>query len=159
MSGSKIVLAFDIERSGATGEYETLAIGASVVDNEYKELDRYYCNCYFPKETKFEPRCWDQFWSKNLDALEYIKYTGDKTKTEREREMIEGFQNFRAKWEKYAEDNKQEYYLVSDNNVYDGGFINELIYKYMPETLPIPYYASNKSYESFFESHSMAKGF
>ena len=101
MSTGKIVLSFDIERSGATREYDTLALGASVVDENFQELDRYYCNCYFPTETNFEPRCWNEFWSKNLDVLEYIKYTGDKTKAEREREMIEGFQNFRAKWEKY----------------------------------------------------------
>lgn len=159
MNTNRVVLSFDIERSGATTEYDTIALGASVVDAELKELDRYYCNCYFPKETKFEPRCWEQFWSKHLDTLAVLTYTGDKTKLEREKEMIEGFQNFRSKWEKKSQEDKLEYYLTSDNNVYDGGFINDLIYKHMPNTLPIPYHASNQEYEAFFESHSMAKGF
>ena len=159
MNSNRIVLSVNIKRSGATTEYDTIAIGASVVDAELKELDRYYCNCYFPKETKFEPRCWEQFWSKKLDKLAALTYTGDKSKLEREKEMIEGFQNFRSKWEKKSQEDKLEYYLTSDNNVYDGGFINELIYKHMPNTLPIPYRASNQEYEAFFESHSMAKGF
>ena len=88
---NRFVLAFDIERSGATTEYDTIALGASVVDSNFKELDRYYCNCYFPKETKFEPRCWEQFWSKHLETLDLLVYTGDKTKLEREKEMIFAF--------------------------------------------------------------------
>jgi hypothetical protein len=159
MSSERVVLAFDIERSGATSDYDTIAIGASIVDNNLCELDRYYCNCYFPSETKFEKRCYEQFWSKNLDTLESLKYSGEKSKAEREKEMIEGFQNFRSKWEKCAKEDKIDYYLVSDNNVYDGNFINELINKYIPSSLPIPYNASDKEYESFFETHSMAKGF
>jgi hypothetical protein len=152
-------LAFDIERSGATNQYDTIALGACVVDSNFTCLDTYFCNCYFPKETVFEPRCMEQFWSTKTEILNSFIYTGTKTKLEREKEMIEGFQAFRAKWEEYASVNKLNYYLTSDNNVYDGGFVNELIYKHMPNVLPIPYSAGKQEYETFFESHSMLKGF
>lgn len=35
----KINLAFDIERSGATDQYDTIAIGASVLNENFIELD------------------------------------------------------------------------------------------------------------------------
>ena len=50
----KLVLAIDIERSGATFEYDTIAVGACVMNESFEELDRYFCNCYFPEITKFE---------------------------------------------------------------------------------------------------------
>ena len=34
-----LVLAFDIERSGGRAEHKTIAIGASVVDDDLKEHD------------------------------------------------------------------------------------------------------------------------
>lgn len=153
----RIILAFDIERTGSTTDYDTIAIGAVVIDETYKEIDRYYCNCYFPNETKFEEKCYIEFWSKNLDILKSFEYVGTKTKKEREYEMIKGFQDFRLKYEEYAKNNGYEYYLCSDNNVYDGHFVNELIIKYL-DALPIPYSASTQSYETFFETHSMQKG-
>lgn len=48
----KLVLAFDIERSGTTVEYETIAIGASVVDENLKELDNFLYLNYYPIETQ-----------------------------------------------------------------------------------------------------------
>jgi len=73
--------------------------------------------------------------------------------------MIQEFQSFRARWEKYAKDKQINFLLVSDNNIFDGGFINELIFKHLPTTLPIPYSASTGNYEAFFETHSVQKGF
>jgi hypothetical protein len=155
---SKLVLAFDIERSGATSVYDTIAIGACVLNENYEKLDSYFCNCYFPESTKFEKRCYDEFWSKHLDVLESFVYTGDKTKYAREYEMIRGFQDFRIKWEVYAKENNFELFLCSDNNLYDGGFVNELIYTHLQNVLPIPYTAAKQEYETFFETTSMQKG-
>jgi hypothetical protein len=154
---SKVCLAFDIERSGATGEYDTIGIGTYIVDHELKELDRLFCPGYFPDQTKFEPRCWDQFWSKNQDKLKKLEYSGTLDPKQRQKEMIEQFQEFRAKWEKYCGENNMELVLVSDNNVYDGGFINQMIFAHT-NSLPIPYTASTQEYEVFYETHSMAKG-
>lgn len=71
--------------------------------------------------------------------------------------MITAFQEFRSKWEKIADENNDQLTLYSDNNVYDGGFINQLI---MDKTsqLPIPYSSDKQKYGSFFETHSMLKG-
>lgn len=57
--------------------------------------------------------------------------------------MIVGFQEFRRKWERYAEENGDDLMLVSDNPVYDGMFLNVLIEKYT-EDYPIPYTALSK---------------
>jgi hypothetical protein len=155
-----IVLAFDIERSGATSEYETIAIGASVVNNNFEELDSLFLPGYFDDSSKtptsFEKRCWEEFWSKNPDTLKKLKYSGNLSKNERQKEMIEEFQLFRNKWETYASENKMNFALVSDNNVYDGGFINELICKHT-DYLPIPF-STKREYSSFFETFSQQKG-
>lgn len=42
--------------------------------------------------------------------------------------------------------------------LYDGGFINQLIYKYMKRTSPNLYLANTQEYEYFFESTSIIKG-
>lgn len=158
MTQPKIVLAFDIERSGGRSEHDTIAMGASVIDEDFNELDRFERCIYVHDETNFEPRCWNEFWSKFPDILTSLTYKGDLTSKEsREREMITEFQAFRSKWEKYAEDNKMELTLYSDNNVYDGGFVNELINKYTNH-LPIPYSADKQQYKSFYETGSIFKG-
>jgi hypothetical protein len=154
----KLVLAFDIERSGATDEYETIAIGASVLDENLKELDNFLYLNYYPSETKFEPRCVKEFWSKHTDILSSLTYKGTLSKEDNEKEMINSFQQFRSKWENYAKENSHQLYFVSDNTLYDGGFVNQLIYKHMKGTLPIPYSASTQEYEDFFESTSIIKG-
>ncbi len=145
---TSLVLAFDIERSGATNKYDTIGIGASVVDTNLHELDSLFLPGYFEKDTIFESRCWNEFWSKNLDALNLLKYTGTKNKKERELEMITHFQTFRKKW--------PDAELVSDNNVFDGGFINDLIFNYLDDNMPIPY--KNNQYSSFWETHSQQRG-
>lgn len=62
----KIVLAFDIERAGGTPEYDTIAIGASVVDQDFNLLDELFLPCFYDEITRFESVCWEGFWSKNL---------------------------------------------------------------------------------------------
>ena len=154
----KIVLAFDIERSGSTNEYDTIAIGASVVDENLHELDRFVYLSYITNETRFEDKCMKEFWSKHLDILNTLKYTGPLNKQENESNMINEFQQFRSKWESYCKENSHQYYLVSDNTIYDGGFINMLIYKYMKKTLPIPYSAKTQQYDDLYETTSIMKG-
>jgi len=158
----QLVLAFDIERSGATSTYETIAIGASVVDSNFKEQDRLFLSAYFPPKsdepTLFEPRCWNQFWIHQQDILKQLIYEGSLLKKERQKEMIVQFQAFRSKWETYAKEHNMDYILVSDNPIYDGGFINEMIFQHLPDTLPIPYNACNGEYSSFLDTHSAIWG-
>lgn len=153
---SEVVLAFDIEYSG----YEVIAIGASVVNADFIELDRFFFGNYVPDVTQFEHRCWNEFWSKTQDILDIIKYKGDQNdlKEKRELEMITQFQQFRAKWE-----GEKNLILVTDNNIFDGGLINQLIKKYLPNTEGIPYSASKdengkQQYQPFWETFSQQKG-
>lgn len=161
-----IVLAFDIERSGANSARgkkpnHTIAIGASVVSDEFKELDNLFLPMYLPDLVEFEPRCWDEFWSKNTAVLEQLKYAGEDVnlREEVESEAIKEFQAFRAKWETYADEHNMGFELASDNNVFDGGFINELINTYTLD-LPIPYTASTagQKYRPFWETHAQQRG-
>lgn len=156
------VLAFDIEKSGGRSEHPVIAIGASVVDENLREHDSLFLKGYIRGEVKFEARCWNEFWSnpKNKAQLETFIYKGPLSFEARQKEMIETFQAFRAKWEKKcAEDESLTLLLVSDNNVYDGGFINDMIFKHMDGVLPIPYTASSPQiFGSFFETHSQQKG-
>ena len=155
----KIVLAFDIERSGAFNTHDTLAIGAAVVNENFEILDKWQYNGYVKDQTIFEKRCYDEFWSKNLETLESLTYTGElTTKREVQKEMITQFQDFRKKWQEKCDTEKIELYLVTDNSVFDGGFVNQLIFEHLEGTMPIPY-NTNGSYETFFETTSVMKGF
>lgn len=158
----RIVLAFDIERSGGRVMDDTIAIGASVVDEHFHELDFLFLPAYYPQNTrcptKFEPRCWNEFWVKHQPTLATLEYKGQLSKHQREEEMIKEFHAFRAKWEAYADAKGIEYLLVSDNPIFDGGFINDLLYKHMPNVLPIPYRASTQKYDSFLDTHSEQRG-
>lgn len=151
-----VVLAFDIERSGATAKYDTIAIGGSVLDWTFKELESLSLLGYIPKETVFEPRCWEEFWVKRQDALDALIYKGDKKKKAREKEMIREFQAFRRKWETKTRKGHCELELVTDNNVYDGGFINNMLFEHT-DSLPIPY-SSDGQYSPFWETHSQQRG-
>jgi hypothetical protein len=87
----KITLAFDIERSGATNKNETIAIGASVVDEDFNKLDSLLLLGYVHRKTQFEQRCWDEFWSKHVYVLDSLKYDGQLNYNDRQKEMIEQF--------------------------------------------------------------------
>lgn len=157
-----LVLAFDIERSGATPNYDTIGIGASVVNSKFVEFESLFLPGLFSETRKeptiFEERCWDEFWIKEFDKLKELTYTGDLSKKERQKEMIVEFQAFRKKWEKYANENGLEFHLACDNKVYDGGFINDMIFEHLPNTLPIPYSANTSKYNCFLETHNEQRG-
>jgi hypothetical protein len=155
---TSITLAFDVEKAGAGAEYDVLAIGASVVDDEFNELESVFLPNYFPDETKFEDRCWKEFWSKNNDMLNTLKYEGELSKDEREKEITIGFHVFRTKWEVYAKDRGIKFYFVADTNVFDAETINQLMHKHMPEFLPIPYSASEQDYSDFINVSDYQRG-
>ena len=167
------VLAFDIERSGAFASNATIGIGASFVTDDLKQVYSLYLPGYFPEDTPFEARCYEEFWSKNLDKLEELKYkhksntqqsnllteipnTQQLTFQQRQKQMIVKFQLFRRKCEEYAEANNLQFELCTDNNVYDGGFINQMIMEHT-DNFPIPFNTKNK-YQPFWETHAQQRG-
>lgn len=151
----KIILAFDIERSGGRSQDRTIAIGASVVDSNFQQLDSFFEYSYVPNVTTFEDRAWTEFWSKNTDILDMLVYRGPKSIEEKELEMITLFHEFREKWELKAGDN---FILCCDNSPFDVHYINELYGKYLPDVLPMPYSAYSQEYSPLWETHSMQKG-
>lgn len=97
-----------------------------------------------------------------IEQLAKLAYTGPLSFSNRQKEMIVAFQEFRKKWESWAQTNGYEYELCTDNNVFDGGFINRMIADYVPEYHPIPYATlpcdSKPDYCAFWETHSMQRG-
>jgi hypothetical protein len=155
----RYVLAFDIERTGAFDTNHTIAIGASVVDENFKELDTFLYTCYDPDAVSFEDRCKREFWDKHPELLEKLRnehYTVPFRV--HQRKMTEQFQVFRRKWERKAEEAKADYYLVSDNAIFDGGYINQLIMRHT-EDMPMPYSARlPHKYDALHDVHQQQVG-
>jgi len=159
----RIVLAFDIEKAGPTAAYNVIAIGASVVDQDFNKLDEFFVRGYFKDQTVFEDLCMNQFWAKNLEILQKLEYDGPNDEETQQKEMIIAFQEFRKKWEDFSSEHEYKFELCTDNNIYDGGFINQMIRKHVPEYNPIPYNTIPNSngepeYAPFWETHSMQRG-
>jgi len=152
-----IVFATDIERTGATNNYETIGIGVCVLDSNFNELSTLFLNGYIKGQTVFEPRCWEEFWSKNTDKLDILEYKGDLSKEQRQKEMITLYQNYRKAWEMYCKKNNLKLELVFDSNIYDGGFLNNMIMTHLVD-LPMPYSASEQQYTICWETHSQLRG-
>ena len=155
------VLAFDIERAGATEEFDTIAIGATVLDSNYVALGSYLSTCYVPGETRFEKKCYDEFWSKHKHILKALENVDTKlSRKEKEKQMITGFVDFVKAWENKAQQQHVQLHRVCDNSPFDVHFINILIYEYYNSTLnPFPYQFNTRQYGSLWETHSMMKGF
>jgi hypothetical protein len=151
-----VVLGFDIERAGPTDDQNTIAIGASVVDENLTQLDSMEECGYFEGTTQFEEKC-GKFWRSNKNALDKLKYTGTSDQYQREAEMVCLFLDFRLKWEKLAEEKGFNLELVSDNNVFDGGFINQMLFEHT-DHLPIPFTVKDKKWGTFWETLSEQRG-
>lgn len=155
----RLILAFDIEKSGASVFDDIIGLGAVVMNEQYEIVDSLLIKGYYPDHTKFEERCWNEFWSKNIDQLKVIEcdpLVDDYNR--REINMVTQFRQFRIKWENYCTDNNFKLELVSDNKVFDGGHFNYLISK-LSEDLPMPFSAGSQRYSSFWETHSELRGF
>lgn len=160
-SNSFWVLAFDIERSGATEKYDTIAIGATILSSDYRVLGEYLRTSYSKEDTVFEKRCQDEFWYKNMDILEQLENKEkDLSYHDKQKNMITGFVNFVKSWEIEARKQNVILYRVCDNSPFDVSFINSLIHKFYDndEVLPLPYEFSTNKYGSLWETHSMMKG-
>lgn len=165
-----VVFAFDIERTGAKPEHETIAIGVSVVDQNMKLLDSLLLKGYVPRSITneeatmnnapkgFEPRSWVEFWHDKRSHLKKLE-SDYKDANLAEKIMIMGFQEFRKKWEHKAEQEDFNLQLCSDNPTYDCHFINKMINTHLPEYHPLPYKARKIEYQSLWDTDSMLRGF
>ena len=110
-----------------------MAIGASVINQNFKEVDSLFLPAYVPDQTQFDQRCLDEFWSEHPTTLNSLTYDGILTPAERATEMAEKFQEFRRNWETHARENDVEYYFVSDTDIFDAEAINQLLHSYCPD--------------------------
>lgn len=156
------ILGFDLESAGSRPENGIIGIGLCVLtmrDSSIVEVDRLLLPGYFGRDkTNFEKSCWDQFWSKNEGQLDVLKYNGPLSVPARQKEMIQSFQDFRKKWETKAAEENVQLVLVSDNPVFDGGYINLMIYEHLPDNQPIPYSAATQEYSDFVDLHNTQRG-
>jgi hypothetical protein len=163
------VLAFDLERDGPDTRYRTFALGASVVDSDFQELDSYLSFNLRARETPaegFEDGYWRRHWSKFPEILEALTYHGELSLEDQERVMIQGFQEFRKKWELRALEQGETLELVCDNPTYDAMHVNILLEKHNAG-LPLPFSAlptttgdgkSEFTYGTVWDVFSMQKG-
>lgn len=176
MSKRLITLAFDVEATGQKlgdhGVGEVIALGMKVLDEDLNELDGMTIGAYRKRDKndikQFEKQCWDDFWSKHEDKLEKFEFDPKITVVDRAKELTLQFQEMRAKWEEFCRENDLDYELLSDNKIYDGEKMNQLILRFTDD-LTLPYSASKytktddpvlrQRYNKFPETTSMKKGF
>lgn len=150
-----IVLAVDIERTGATARELTFAIGASVVDANYAEVDSLLLAIWPENQVVWEERCWVQFWSKNQPILEKLKKVAAEQQKENKRfgrreleaGMIRDLVAFIAKHQAAAAKKGQQLLVVADTCAFDFHWINSLIDNYLQgQYKPLPYRFDNADF-------------
>jgi len=160
-----LVLAVDIECTGARAPIgAVIAVGASVVSPDLQEMRSMLVSGYIPNVTPMEPRCWNEFWSKNTAILDKLVYTGSDPQTPESlgKMMIEKFQSFRAEWEAFAKAAGRELILCTDSPAFDVSWLNAMIEEHIPAgspmSMPLLYNASDGGYEGVVDVHSMQRG-
>lgn len=141
-----VIIAIDIEARGpGPRSHGIISIGVCVGSYPKEEVIE---KCRFdilPMEQdgqKFEPRCFDEFWSKHKDLLK--KLTCDA------KSASEQMAAFRKLIDKYP-----NAYIVCDNPGFDFGIIN---YYLDVHQLPTLNYDSNGHYRNTHDSDSYARG-
>lgn len=166
----ELIGAIDCERSGGRSKDDTIGWGGSVVGEDGEELDSFFVPGFFPGRTVFEKKCKEEFWDKFPEQLEALRVTGpmagqpdgddEHLRETWEKHVYLVMVAFFRKWELYAKENGFQFILASDNKVFDGGFFNEMVAKFDPERLPLPYsFGDNQKYKAFLETNSEMRGF
>lgn len=106
------IFAVDIEHSG----FNILSIGAVVVDKFGSIVHEFHATCYNKDTTRFSPRCWSEFWSKQPAALESMSKC--RLKYDSISDLVRGFYEF------YVDVWHDDLTFVSDNPSFDIGEIN-----------------------------------
>lgn len=177
------VLAYDLERTGSTGTSRVIGIGASVVDENFKELKTYLGACFKPNEALFEWSCVEEFYFgtelRELDALRkgaaspVVSFTprnmldelkkktpsSARTQDDAERLALDGFVEFVRTAEQAALDAGATFIICSDCTVSDTHWINKLLEKYRPDLHPLPFSFLTDQWAPHFDVGQVQKGF
>ena len=152
-----VILAYDIERSGPRRSDDTIAIGAVIMDGTTAQLlGTFFAAGYIKSVTRFDERCWAEFWVHHPKALEQLVYTGPLSFHKRQQEMIVKFQAFRSRAEHLARVRRVELALVTDTQVFDTGCLNQMIERHTRD-LPLPYRVSDQQYSTIWNVFSMQR--
>jgi hypothetical protein len=158
-----ITLAIDIEMYGARfKEHGVMAIGVSVLNENFELLDSFLCSIHKPSEATYEQRCWDEFWTKDgSPVLKKLEIKSSLSRNEREKNMIFDLIEFRKKWEGICEKNRWELHIVTDNPTFDTGIgISNLMEKHLSEDLKtFIYRPSDGKYNTIWDTNSMIRGY
>jgi len=182
-------LAIDIERSGSGPDCRVIAIGASVVDENFQQLDSLYAPCFKSTEVAFELRCVKEFWLgdelKELDKYRAgeqpvsaslpvstvlkrieadtptVDNEGKPIRTQRETEVnaLDKLIYFVQKWEVKAQQDKALLKRCSDNVIFDIGAINAMVTQYRPDIMQMPYSWTSGEYGALYDVHQTQRGF
>lgn len=118
-------LSIDIERVGADFHYGVLAVGAVLGTTDGKVLEEgVFCDTVPPPE-KFEPACWDRFWSQHPAALARINENATEKHIEKFHTwLLDLEKKYGPFGRKHAEAGGAKLKLVSDNPGYEWGFLS-----------------------------------
>ena len=119
-SMSKYYFAFDVETTGQFLDKNAMvAFGCTVMDQEMHEVDSFSAFMSIPKGKVWEDRCVSEFWSKNQEALEYIKGKMTDAREEMQR-FVEWMDAIDLKYE-------TNMVVLTDNPSYDVAWLNHYI--------------------------------
>ena len=153
MEDTTAYLAFDIEKAGCLPiRHPVIAVGVCLGDEDglIIEKKRWTFQVQWPDDLKnpshygdFEPRCWEEFWSKQKPEL--IAELKQDAKPQKE-----GWNDF-VKWVDELEKKYSKIVLLSDNPGYDLGAIDVNLERYT-ERMPLRYASTTGDYRSLIVS-------
>lgn len=139
------VLALDIETNGSYPLMnEIVSIGYCVGDEEGSivETGRFDMKVTTP----FEPKCYNDFWSKHMDIYEILQKHAVEPAT-----AMRNFVDFVDHW-----DDLSELRIITDNPAFDVKFIDIAMNRYLNRR-PL-HYKHDKYYRPIYDTDSYARG-
>lgn len=128
----ELIVAIDIETSGPVDDLISVGMAAvKSIGSSYKPIKYFRFGCYLPNITKFDSKCYNEFWFDKQDLLATFQYMGKSTDLAGVYgECISQLRNFLKSMEELAKETNLWYVLVSDNPSFDIGFLNRIIGTY-----------------------------
>lgn len=146
-SKTPVIMALDVETSGPNFMRNGLvSIGVSVQDMEMREICSFQKNLTLEKEMCFDPKCWDDFWSKQPDAYSFVTSHASNPTV-----VMAELSDFIS----MVETSYPQCFIVSDNPSFDIAWINSYLSRYTKRP-PINYHTNGK-YRMIWDSASVQK--
>lgn len=146
-SKTPVIMALDVETSGPNFMRNGLvSIGVSVQDMEMREICFFQKNLTLEEEMCFDPKCWDDFWSKQPDAYSFVTSNASDPTV-----VMAELSDFIS----MVETSYPQCFIVSDNPSFDIAWINSYLSRYTKRP-PINYHTNGK-YRMIWDSASVQK--